>query len=235
MLFQKLKNHKYLIRRIILTAILLSFACFCFSQRNCFLSERKMPFLPNIKGTETNEVSVIGSHEIRQRFVAEQDHIGRIRIFFSNPDSFNTTGDVTLTLEDADGNKIADTSLSAEYISPAGPTIFYLGGSSEGPNANGIVETVQRDYAELVTNVEKGKPYVLVLSLKNIKSGKDVGLIYKTYHETDDLAEGNALEIDGKEIRLSCMKGALLYRKYSKRIILSFVVLLLTARSTAAR
>ena len=226
---QETTNRKYIIRRIILTLIILGFAVFCFTQHNCFRDEKKVPFIQPTNDTENKEISVTGTHEIRQSFIAEQDHIGKIRIFFTNPGSFNTSGNVKLTLEDADGNTVSDTTLKAKYIRPTGATEFYLGGSSDAPNANGIVETFQRDYAERVTAVEKGEPYVLVLSLDNIKSNHDVTMEYRKYNNASDVTDGTVLSADGKEIRMSCIKGALIYRKYSARMIMTFAVLLLTA------
>ncbi len=219
-------NKKYIIRRIILLLLLAAFMIFLYTQKEYMRDEKKVPFLPSADYT-IEEVSVLGTHELRQSFVAKHNHLGLIRVFFHNPDSFNTTGNVKLTLVDDEGNKVADTTMRASYIVPSGATKFFLGGSSEAPNSNGIVETHVRGYAERTTDVEKGKRYTIILNFDNIKSGMDVTVESKI--DPQGAQEGTIFTIDGEEQADGFLRGSLTYRLYSKTTVRLIGFLLLIA------
>jgi hypothetical protein len=239
-------------RKIVLVLILIACLIFIFMQKDSFLKSRvflndvKVPFISethrsNIqdhpetvtndmrryqaRAVTTKKISMKGTKTIKQRFIAQESRLSLTKIFFNNPDSYQSRGTVTVSLENKNGKTLAESHLDTNLIAHNDITRFSFNGDSEALNSNVIVTTMQSGQTDRSLDVKKGDAYYLVIKSKNVKTN-DAFDVYLLQQKVND---ENTLTVDGKAVKGEHLMASIQYNHFTLSVFLIFILAIIVA------
>ena len=237
--------------KLILVALLLLTLAFIISQKTSFVKSvvyyndhrfEKLPteYKENLKlhpetakdDMERYRVSVLtesridmtGNVEVRQKFVAQDSRINRVKLFFNNPASYRSKGKLTVFVEDEEGNEVASAAITPDLIAHNARTRFSFNGDTIDLNIRGATNKRNNNKNSMGEPINKGQTYYLVVKGENIQS---VDEPFELYIGDDVVEDGNTLTVNGEEFTGKHLYGVVEYRHFTFTVFTFFILAVL--------
>ena len=195
----KPSHKKVYLKKAFCLFLLFACAAFLYMHGDSLLKADRVGFSPSDENLITG-VPLTNEAKISQPFIADGDKLSVIEVGFWNPAGKNTKGMVTITLEDANHEAVAETEMALEYVRLNEPTKFLFDGSSELLNKNFIVDSSRKSSPTDYIDLEEGAQYYLTVTASGMEKGADVKVrIVRPARESSGNVAKNVL-VDGKEV-----------------------------------
>ena len=246
-------GHRHVLRKLILSLLLLIAVIGIFSQRDEFrgnvyyLNGKQITFVsedeaPDVRksiqedpdayddyqriGAEAAPETFMdmkGNVTVIQKFTAQVSRASRASIYFANPLPASATGTIHVDLLDSEGKVLANSKLESDSLANASPTIFSFTGDTERLNSNEIVSTILTN-ATNVNGISLKVGENYQLRITSENADSEGDLgLYLMDDQTDD---GYSITVDGKEIPGGHVFGSIVYRQFRGNVFSSFLALM---------
>ncbi|MCI7326795.1 MAG: LTA synthase family protein [Clostridiales bacterium] len=179
-----------------------------------------------LRRPHTDYIRLKGSQTIRQTFVARDDKIKRLQLFFHNPGSTATAGRITVSVLDGSGNKICSSSLSAGLTLNDTLTAFDFTQDSTAVNANRVAGSKVSAKTSDGYSLKKGERYTIQIKGDGVRASS--GSVFGIYLARGTYS-GAELTVDGKSFGKTQLLCGVNYLHLSKTLLYFFFGCMLIA------
>lgn len=170
------------------------------------------------------KVSMKGSHVVTQDFVAEDNYIKQIRVFFLNLSNYTAKGKIVISVLDSKEKQICKAELDAGLIQNGAVTAFDFVENSEDLNANKNINQKYKVQKTEGVEIEKDTTYTLKIETKNVTSKEEFALCL-----CDEKYDDDVIKVDGKDVKGKSAFFAVNYVHTTYSVFILFILGILFA------